>query len=161
MAETAAVNASPLIYLSRAGLLDLLRLAGNEIFVPDVVADEIRVRGPADPTVAALVATPWLRVEKAPPTPPAILAWDLGPGESSVLAFAKARPGCRAVIDDLQGRRCAEAIGVPLRGTLGLVLRAKREGVVPAARPVLDRLRAAGMFLSDTVLNRALATIGE
>ena len=71
MAEAAAVNASPLIYLSRAGLLDLLRLAGDEIFVPEVVADEIRVRGPGDPTVAALAATPWLRVEKAPPTPPA------------------------------------------------------------------------------------------
>jgi predicted nucleic acid-binding protein len=136
-------------------------LAGDEVFVPDVVADEIRARGPADPTVMALAATAWLTAVKTPPISPAILAWDLGPGESSVLAFAQARPGCRAVIDDLQGRRCAEALGVPLRGTLGLVLRAKRDGIVPAARPVLDRLRAAGMFLSDAVLNRALATIGE
>jgi predicted nucleic acid-binding protein len=161
MAETGVVNASPLIYLSRAGWLELLRLAGDEVFVPDVVADEIRARGPADPTVMALAATAWLTAVKTPPISPAILAWDLGPGESSVLAFAQARPGCRAVIDDLQGRRCAEALGVPLRGTLGLVLRAKRDGIVPAARPVLDRLRAAGMFLSDAVLNRALATIGE
>jgi predicted nucleic acid-binding protein len=41
------------------------------------------------------------------------------------------------------------------------VLIAKRRGIIPAARPVLENLRHAGMYLSDRVLNQALALIGE
>lgn len=62
MAERPAVNASPLIFLSRAGLLDLLKLEGEEIVVPKPVADEIRRRGPNDLTVQAMEKTPWLVV---------------------------------------------------------------------------------------------------
>jgi hypothetical protein len=45
VAERPAVNASPLIFLSRAGLLNMLRLEGSEIVVPETVAVEIRRRG--------------------------------------------------------------------------------------------------------------------
>ena len=54
MAERPAVNASPLIFLAAAELLELLHLAGTEIVVPSMVAVEIRRRGPADVTVQAL-----------------------------------------------------------------------------------------------------------
>lgn len=66
-----------------------------------------------------------------------------------------------AVIDDLAGRRCAEAMGLPLRGTVGLVLAAKQAGRIAAARPLLENLRTNGMYLSDAVLNRALRWVGE
>ena len=66
-----------------------------------------------------------------------------------------------AVIDDLAGRRCAEALGLSLRGTVGLVLAAKQAGRITAARPILERLRDSGMYLSDAVLNRALSRVGE
>jgi predicted nucleic acid-binding protein len=64
-------------------------------------------------------------------------------------------------VDDLAARRCAATLGVPVRGTLGLVLIAKQRGEIPAARPVLEELRQAGMYLSDAVLNRALKRVGE
>lgn len=95
-------------------------------------------------------------------TPSEVLLWNLGAGESAVISWPLVHSGCRAVIDDLQGRRCAEALNVPLRGALGLVLRAKRMGVIPRARPVMDCLRTAGMCLSDRVLTAvALAEVGE
>ncbi len=93
--------------------------------------------------------------------PPIIQAWDLGPGESSVLAYAYVNAGSIAIIDDLAARRCAEALRIPLRGTLGLVLIAKKRGVLPAARPVLLKLKQSGMYLSDQVLDQVLALIGE
>ena len=138
MAEEAVVNASPLIYLARAGFLDLLRLGGEKVVVPAAVAEEVLARGPTDPTAQALGGTPWLRVVETPPPPARVLAWNLGAGESAVIAWALAHPGCRAVIDDLLGRRCAESLELPLRGTLGLVLRARQTGVIDKARPVLD-----------------------
>ncbi|MBI3524679.1 MAG: DUF3368 domain-containing protein [Betaproteobacteria bacterium] len=66
-----------------------------------------------------------------------------------------------AIIDDGAGRRCAETLGIPLSGTLGLVLLAKRRGMIPAARPVIATLKQHGMFLSETTLDRALALVGE
>ena len=139
----------------------MLKLAGEEIIVPKAVAAEIQKRGATDPTVRALVGTPWLVVVQTPPVPALIQSWDLGPGESSVLAWAHAHPGAEAIIDDLAARRCAAALGIPVRGTLGLVLTAKRRGIIPAARPVLEKLRQSGMYLSEHILNQALALVGE
>ena len=161
MTERPAVNASPLILLARGGLLDLLRLAGDEVVVPTLVATEIQRRGPDDPTVRALTNTPWLVRIETPPIPALIQSWDLGEGESSVLAWAHAHPGTEAIVDDLAARRCAAALGIPVRGTLGLVLTAKRRGVIPMARPVVEQLRQAGMYLSERIVQQALALVGE
>lgn len=161
MAERAVVNASPLIFLSRAGLIDLLQLVSSEVIVPEAVASEIEIRGKSDPTAQALTNTSWLVITQTPPIPAQIQAWGLGPGESSVIAWAREHNGCEAIIDDLAGRRCAAAFNIPVRGTLGLVLIAKQRGHVSSARQLLDKLRQAGMYLSDRVLNEALARVGE
>jgi predicted nucleic acid-binding protein len=161
LAERPAVNASPLIHLADAKLIDFLLLAGPEIVVPRPVADEIRAGGVADAAVTALDTIPWLSVVDAPIVPSVIQAWDLGQGESSVLAWAHATPGTLAILDDLPARRCAGTLRIPVRGTLGLVLVAKQRGRIKAARPVLEAMRESGMYLSDSVLNRALALVGE
>jgi predicted nucleic acid-binding protein len=157
----AVVNASPLIYLSSAGHLDLLCLAGAPIVVPEAVAREVLRWGEDDPARRALANVQWLRTVPDPPVPAAITAWDLGAGESVVLGWALAHPGVTAVIDDLAARRCAQALRLPVRGTLGLVLTARSRGSIPSARRVLGELREAGMYLSDAVADRALALVGE
>lgn len=161
MAERPATNASPLIFLSRAGLLELLQLEGNEIVVPKPVADEIQRRNADDPAVQAIGKTNWLRVLDPAPIPDTIQAWDLGIGETSVLAWGHHHPGTVIIVDDLAARRCAASLGIAVRGTLGLILTAKRRGVIPAARPVLEKLRRSGMYLSDRVLNQALGLVDE
>lgn len=161
MSNAAVVNASPLIYLAQAGLFHLLKVAGEPIFIPDVVSEEILRRGESDVTARAVKKAAWLEPAEVQRVPLEILSWNLGPGESSVLAWALAHSGCRAIIDDLEGRRCAESLGVPLRGTLGLVLRARRQGIIDEARPVVEQLRVAGMYLSDWVMDTALAEVGE
>lgn len=161
VADHPAVNASPLIFLTRAGLLDLLQLVALEIVVPAPVADEIRRRGPSDPAAQAIASIDWLRVVDALEVPPMIQAWDLGPGESAVLAWCSATLGVEAIVDDLAARRCAHAFGIPVRGTLGLVLLGKNRGRLAAARPVLESLRGAGMYLSHSTMDRALRMVGE
>jgi len=161
VADEPAVDASPLIFLTKAGRLDFLRLVADEIVVPDAVAAEIRRRGREDPTAQALAALPWLQVIGTPPVPPVLQSWDLGPGESSVLTWCLAKPGTEAIIDDLAARSFAATHGIPVRGTLGLVLIAKQRGRIEQARPIVEEMRRAGMWLSDAVLNRALRRVGE
>ena len=161
MAEAPVVNASPLIFLSRGNLLHLLRLLAETAVVPAVVAEEIARRGAEDVTARALRDNAWLQVRDTPAIPDSLRVWDLGEGESAVLSWALAHPGAEAIVDDLAARRCAATLQIPVRGTLGLVLLAKRRGVIPSARNVLNQLRDSGMYLSDRVLNEALALVGE
>ena len=160
MAEVAIVDASPLIFLARASRLDLLRMAADTILVPESVVAEVQAH--ADDAAGRLLQRiSWLTVAPSETAPAPILAWHLGAGETAVLACALARPGAEAVLDDLAGRRCAAALGIPVRGTLGLVLTARQRGSIPAARPVVEALRREGMYLSDRVLDAALALVGE
>jgi predicted nucleic acid-binding protein len=95
------------------------------------------------------------------PIPGVVAAWDLGAGESAVLARAMAHPGTLAIIDDYAARTCAAVLGVPVKGTLGLALLAKQQGRVEEAGPLVEKLRRAGLYLSDTVTREALKLVGE
>ncbi len=161
MAELPAINTSPLIFLTKGGFVDLLLLISPSIIVPDAVAAEIQAYGEIDVTAVALDNTDWLVVQKTPPVPNVIQNWDLGLGESAVLAWGYVNPGTEVILDDLAARRCAATLGILVRGTLGIVITAKQRGVIPAARPVLEQLRVCGMYLSDRVINQALALVGE
>lgn len=159
MPEPPVVNASPLIVLARAGRVELLLLLGERIVVPDPVADEVTVH--SDEAARAIANHAWLEQTPAAPISPTVAAWDLGRGESAVLSWAAAHPGSIAVLDDYAARTCAEVLGVPIVGTLGLALRAKMCGRVPAARSLVDELRRAGLYLSDKLIDDALSLVGE
>lgn len=160
MIDTAVVNASPLIFLARSRHLDLLRDFAQTVWVPAPVANEIARRGHHDSTAQALKTTSWLITRPAPDIPAAILEWRLGAGESATLALAHAH-NFEAIIDDLAGRRCAASLGIPVRGTLGIVLAAKQRGQIPKARPIIEDLMTAGLYLSRRVLEQALRRVGE
>ena len=161
MDRIAVANASPLIFLTRASLLHLLQHFARRILVPGPVHSEIMEKGHDDITVRTLEISPWIEVVSPPPVPEQILGWGLGPGESSVLAIAYANRSMDAIIDDLAGRRCASLLGIPVRGTLGIVLAAKKRGLIPQARPVIETLIRSGMYLSRSVIEEALLRVNE
>lgn len=148
MYKQAVVNASPLIFLSKAGVIHFLQQAAPDIVVPEVVALEVGRRGRNDITARTLANNPWVATVEVPVIPPLIQSWDLGPGESAVLTYARTHPGVVAIIDDGTGRRCTETLGVPLLGTLGLIMIAKKRGLIPMARPVIALLKQQGMSYS-------------
>jgi predicted nucleic acid-binding protein len=157
------VDASPLIFLTQAGQLDLLQqiAADMDVIIPVAVDTEIQQYGEKDVTVLALAQTNWLVVDNTPPVPKIIQSYHLGAGESAVLTGAHVNQNAEAIIDDLAARRCATALEIPVRGTLGLVLTAKQRGIIPAAKPIIEHLHQAGMYLSGNVINKALALVGE
>jgi predicted nucleic acid-binding protein len=90
-----------------------------------------------------------------------ILEWGLGAGESAVIAHAHANTGMAVIIDDLMGRKCARVLGIPVRGTLGIVLQAKQDGHIPNARRIIEELISGGMYLSRSVMDEALKRVNE
>lgn len=161
VADQAIINASPLIFLSRSGHLDLLQAFAKEVWVPEPVATEILQRGQQDITARAIQQTHWLITTAVSPIPTAVTEWRLGAGESSVLALASEHPGTEVIIDDLAGRKCAASLNIPVRGTLGIVLVAKKRGLIPKARPIITDMMIAGLYLSRKVVDEALQRVGE
>jgi predicted nucleic acid-binding protein len=160
---TLVFNASPVIVLAKAGLLDCFTLLGDPSLLPQEVADEISaVDDPLDPARLYLGRrSPSLRVEGPIPISPLLAAWDLGKGESSVISLTLNQAGAVAVLDDLQARRCALAHGIQMTGTLGLVLLAKKRGIIPEVREALHLITAAGLYISPGILEEILVRAGE
>ena len=161
MSSRWVVNASPVILLSKVGHLHLLGELVDELILPTGVAQEVQAKPDGQLAVESLLASPSVRTASCGPIPTDVEVWDLGRGESEVLAWALTSDGCRVVIDDLEARRCAQALGIPVIGTLGVVLRAKRKGLIAAARPIVDELRRVGMYVAGDLIERALAHLGE
>jgi predicted nucleic acid-binding protein len=155
------VNASPIILLTKIGLVDLLRQLGPPVVIPEAAVLEIQRRGATDPAVRALAQSPWLVMVDPGPIALAVAAFNLGVGESAVLTHALTNPGSGALLDDQAARNCAAALGIPHQGTLGLLIYAKQRGLIPVARPLVERLRQEGMYLSDQIINQALGQVGE
>src|SRR5262249_37528984 len=132
------VNASPIIFLHHVGLLDQLNEPGVMVLVPDVVFDELGGLRPDDPAIAAVRASPWIRVVATPPIPESLRPFRLDRGESAVLAVAltPSEGPTEVVLDDLAARRCAATLGFKVLGSLTFLLVAKAEGRIPAVRPL-------------------------
>jgi predicted nucleic acid-binding protein len=155
------VNASPLILLTKIGRIDLLDAEGVDVVVPMPVLQEDSSLDPTDPVVRAIHDAGWSVVMPSTPVPASVSRWKLDPGEESVLTVALQSLGCEVVIDDRAGRRCAEAHGIPLLGTIGVVILGKRLGKIAEARPVIEELRRVGLYVKDDVITDALKQVGE
>lgn len=161
MARAFIVNASPLILLSRIDRLDLLAALTKRLLVPDAVLREIQAGSDRDDAAErALELSPLVRVADSA-VPERIRSWDLGAGESQVLALGLETPRSDVILDDLAARRCAQSLDLPMIGTLGVVLLCRHRGLLPAARPVAEALCDAGLRLKPTLLEKVLAKVGE
>lgn len=153
------INASPLILLGKLGRTDLLEGLAQEVWVPDAVYDEVAA-GLAEAGAAGSLLWAQDRRVRDVAVPSSILGWDLGAGESQVLAHCMLA-GHMAVLDDGEARAAAKVHELPLVGTLGVILRARQAGLIPAARPLVERLLESGSYLASDLVRQALAKVGE
>jgi predicted nucleic acid-binding protein len=161
MPDTLVINASPLIFLGNAGLLDLLRAGGATRFVvPSAVLDEVTKSQHTDASARLVAQATWIERAPTAPIPQAIIEWDLGPGESAVIATCLELRDAVPVIDDLAGRKCARSFRLQVIGTIGVVIAAHRVGQINDPRKVLHVLRESGMWISDRVIENALRLAG-
>ena len=158
--DAVVVNASPLIALFRSAQADLLPRLFQRVVVPDAVWDEVVAGGHRDVAAENLAIQTWALRDTVPVSPP-VAAWNLGGGETSVLSYALAHPSLRAVIDDADARRCARTLGIAFLGTGGVLVLAKRRGLIDSVSGGVQRLRDAGLWLSDDLVRLLKMQAGE
>lgn len=157
--ETIVINASPLITLFRSHQADLLPRLFNRIIVPEAVWDEV-VNERHDAAALGLPSHSWPIRERVTVSP-RVQMWNLGKGETAVLSYALTHPRARAVIDDRDARRTAQALGIPILGTGAVLVLAKRRGLLTSVTSGLIKLRDAGLWLSDDIVKLIKAQAGE
>jgi predicted nucleic acid-binding protein len=90
-----------------------------------------------------------------------LLAGELDLGEAAVIQLALDLPGATVVLDDLKARRVARRSSIPMTGSLGVLLHAKRRGKLDSVAQAVERIRRHGGWLANDVVERVLALAGE
>ena len=151
-----SVDTSPLVYLFRIGHLELLDALFDQVLTPHAVVRELErgLRGGA--RTPNLADFPWIQTIEPTATEIPQDLLDFGPGEQASILLVLENRAQVVVLDDLEARRVAERLRVPVIGTVGLLAGAKHKGLIPSVSPLLDQLVQAGMWLSDDLKRRVL-----
>lgn len=137
------------ILLDKIGELDLLKKLFNNVITTTVIAAEfgnplpswIHIKGVKDIQFQATL--------------------DIDVGEASAIALAIESEPSLLILDDNKGRKAARRLNLNVTGTLGLILKAKRVGVITNIKPIFDKVQKTNFRYTDTVLKEILALAGE
>jgi len=155
---TIVSNASPLIGIARIDKLDLLRQLYGELVISEAVWHEVVVKGAGQPGAEAIEAASWIR--KAQVANLALvqgLSLELDAGEAESIALALEVGAEALLMDERLGRETARHLGLRYVGLIGILLEAKRRGLVDRVEPLLKALRTqAGFRISDELYERVL-----
>ncbi len=156
-----AVNASPIISLSKIGYADLLIQLSSHLIIPEGVFEEITAYKPGDPAVEWLKTLQSPAIIKPVEVPTIISEWNLGKGESQVIAYVFQNNGYVAVIDDKAAKTCAEVFKLRVSGTIAIIIKARQMGLISEVDPLLSALRTNGFRISSEIIKAALRIVGE
>ena len=120
-------NTTPLISLAGVGLLDLLPAIYHEVWIPDIVHAEYQAGRATHAGSPDLDTLPWLQVHLVAPHPDVPTTLDAG--EAATLALALHSSAQLVLLDEQRARREAVRLGLPIAGTLTILLEAKRRGI--------------------------------
>ena len=150
VSDTSSVSA-----LLRIGQGELLERLYGEVLIPEAVKVELLAFFPSLPEfLHCRQVTNHHEVER--------LGEELDLGEAEAIVLAVESSADVLLIDEILGRQVAAREGVPLIGLMGVLLQAKREGMIGRLRPVIERLEIEADFrLSAELKNSTLKRAGE
>jgi predicted nucleic acid-binding protein len=156
-------NTSPLMNLAIIGRLDLLRHFYETIHVPDAVWDELVKQGAGKPGSEAIAAISWIQTHAVQNQPlVAALREQLDPGESEAIALALELKAMLILLDEAEGRRVATLHGLNKTGTLGILLQAKKHGLIHSMQSEMEKLQhQAHFWISPPLFEKLLRAAGE
>lgn len=155
------VDSSPLIALARIDQLVLLPQLASQILTPPAVWHEIIVRGRGLPGAYEVSQVTWLELRSPDPFLVQSLSILVDPGEAEAIALAQTLPNSLLLLDDSRARKVAERVNVKCIGTVGILLRARREGLITELRPYLEALRTHHIYVRQELIEAVLKKVGE
>ena len=144
-------DASCFILLNKIGELEILHKVFGQIITTSFIKTEfggelpgwIIIKDPKDKKYQQLLET------------------DVDKGEASGMALALELENALLVVDDLKARKLSEKPGIDYTGTFGIILYARKTGVIVSVTPILHKIRQTNFRLSDSLVNEILKMAGE
>ncbi len=156
-------DTSPLINLAVIGETELLQRIYPRILIPPIVHAELLRLPEIQAKISGLLNSGWLEIQN--PTNLQLtqtLNQTLDPGEAAAISLAIELNADRLLIDESLGRSIALQYGLKIRGLLGILVNAKSQRLIPATKPILDRLISeAGFRVNPALYTRILEASGE
>lgn len=144
-------NSSCLIALDNIGMIDLLRQLYGNIYITGEVAQEVGIDFDSWVEVKSIKDRNYLK----------LLNDMVDLGEASTIALSIEFSNSIMILDDLKARKLAERLKLNFTGLLGVILKAKKKGVISSVRQVLQKLKSAGFRISDKIEQEMLKLAEE
>ncbi len=145
------VNSTPLIILCNIGKLEILKELYGAIMIPQAVYAEVTAK--KDSACQQIVSADWIHVEQIQDQSDKMMYKSrLHEGEVEVMILAQeSKKVDLVVIDDNAAKKTAKYLGLPVTGTMGVLLKAKKRGVVKEIRPILESMKERGFYISGEI----------
>ena len=139
------------ILLDKIDELALLKLLFDEVVTTKEIAQEFGKELPE-----------WINIESvSDKNYQAVLELEVDIGEASAMALSKEKLGALLILDDLRARKLAEKLELSYTGTLGVIARARKEGVIKSVKPIIEKIRNTNFRFSEEVFITIIKTAGE
>jgi len=155
------VNSTPLIILCKIGRLDILEKIYGEIVIPLAVFVEVTAK--EDSACRQIREKEWIHVEYiSDQSDKKMYRAKLHDGEVEVMILAqKPKQADLVIIDDNAAKKTAKYLGLTVTGTIGVLIRAKRAGVIEKVAPLIARMKQEGFYISKELEWMALEQADE
>jgi len=151
MHKTIVSDTSCFIILSKIEELDLLKKVYGQIVTTSDIVEEF---GEALPE--------WIVIENvSDKSRQRILELQIDRGESSAIALALEIPNCTLILDDFKARKIAQQLGILVTGTIGVIIKAKLNGIIPSIKPYLKKIKETNFRISAEIELQALKEAKE
>ena len=155
------VNSTPIIVLSNINQLELLQKLYNDIYIPQAVYDEVTEK--EDSACHQIKICNWIHVCKIKnESEKRMYQAKLHDGEVEVMILAKENPqDTTVIIDDNAAKKTAKFLGLKVTGTLGIILKAKQQNLIPSVTTIMDKLIQNGFYITPKIYDLVKNAVGE
>ena len=164
MTSIVVADAGPLIGMARTGHLSLLQQLYNSILIPPRVFEELKISSgkPGAKVVSEALNAGWIEIaDLKRASDSAILRLLIDAGEAESIQLALEQNAGLLIIDDRKGRKIAKSHGIQIIGTGGILISAKKAGLLGKVAPILNELAGVGYRLSPELCERIIELADE
>jgi len=156
-------DATPIISLAKISMLDILGKFYNKVLLPRAVYNEVCSNSDYTEEAELVKNCTFIKVEAVnnEQSVKILRAAGLDLGESEAIILADSLSDSLLLMDERKGRQIAQGMGLRIIGTLGILLQAKRIGLIDEIKPLLDALLVANFRISESLYNSILEQVSE